>query len=214
MQTIAIDLPAHGDSGGPPTAAEEVAERVHDLLADLGIVRPVVVGHSYGTAVASLYAARHACAGLVLVDSGPEIQPFAELIQRVAPLLRGPGFTDAWTMIENSLGLELIPEPEQTLVRDGHRVDQQVVLGYWEQMLSTPPAEFQSWIDTVLPRIEVPVLAVYGHPVSGGDQKRLDQWHDVTIEEHPGDGHFVHLVDPARFAASLRRFVDHCLATE
>ena len=49
--------------------------------------------------------------------------------------------------------------------------------------------------------------------LSDGDQKRLDQWHDVTIEEHPGDGHFVHLVDPARFAASLQRFVDHCLAT-
>jgi pimeloyl-ACP methyl ester carboxylesterase len=32
----------------------------------------------------------------------------------------------------------------------------------------------------------------------------------VQLEEWPGDGHFVHLVDPGRFAARLRQFVDYC----
>ena len=210
MRTVAIDMPAHGDSSGPPLAAGQVAERLHDLVVSLEIERPVVVGHSYGAAVASLYAASYPSCGLVMVDSGPEIQPFAELVQRTAPMLRGAGFADAWSMIESSLGLDLIPEPMQTLVRAGHKVDQDVVLGYWEQMMGTPPAEFQAWIDSVMSRIEVPVLAVYGQQAPRGDRERFDRLPDVRIEEHPGHGHFVHLVDPEGFARSLRRFVDHC----
>jgi pimeloyl-ACP methyl ester carboxylesterase len=147
-----------------------------------------------------------------MVDSGPEIQPFAELVERAAPMLRGAGFADAWEMIEGSLGLDLIPEPVQTLVLEGHKVHQDVVLGYWEQMLTTPPAEFQEWIDSVMGRVDVPVLAVYGQHAPEGDRQRFDRLSDVRIEEHPGRGHFVHLVDAAGFAQSLRRFVDHCAA--
>lgn len=212
VRTVAIDMPAHGDSAGPPLAAEQVANRIHDLVVSLQIERPVVVGHSYGAAVAILYAASHPSAGVVMVDSGPEIQPFAEVVHRVAPMLRGAGFADAWSRFESSLGLDLIPEPVQTVARAGHEVNQQVVLGYWEQMLSTPPAEFQSWIDSVIPRIDVPLLAVYGHEAPQGDRQRFDRLPDVRIEEHPGKGHFVHLVDPAGFARSLRRFADHCAA--
>jgi pimeloyl-ACP methyl ester carboxylesterase len=212
VRTVAVDMPAHGGSPGPPLAAEQVAGRVHDLILSLGVGRPVVVGHSYGAAVASLYVANYPSSGVVMVDSGPEIQPLAELVHQAAPMLRGDGFADAWSMIENSLGLDLIPEPVQTLVRDGHKVDQRVVLGYWEQMLSSPPAEFQAWIDSVMARIDVPLLAVYGHQASRGDRQRLDLLPDVRIEEHPGKGHLVHLVDPAEFARSLRRFADHCAA--
>lgn len=213
VRTVAIDMPAHGGSSGPPLAAEQVAGRVHDLIVSLEIERPVVVGHSYGAAVAILYVANYPSSGVVMVDSGPEIQPFAELVHRAESMLRGAGFADAWSMIENSLGLNLIPEPVQTLVRDGHKVDQHIVLGYWEQMLSRPPVEFQAWIDSVMARIDVPLLAVYGHEASRGDRQRLDRLPDVRVEEHPDSGHFVHLVDPAEFARSLRRFADHCAAT-
>jgi pimeloyl-ACP methyl ester carboxylesterase len=34
----------------------------------------------------------------------------------------------------------------------------------------------------------------------------------VQLEESSGDGHFVHLVDPDRFATTLRRFIEHCVA--
>lgn len=212
VQTIAIDLPGHGESPGPPTSVEQLAACAHDLLVDLDVVRPVVVGHSFGGAVASMYAARYPCDGVVMVDSGPEQQSFAELVQRAAPMLRGSGFGDAWRMIEASLGLELISEPVQSLVRAAHHVDQAVVLGYWEQLLTTPPAEFQAYVDSFISRIGVPALAVYGHPASDGDRERFERLPDVRVEEHPGEGHFVHLVNPARFADSLRRFLAHCAA--
>lgn len=212
VRTVAIDMPAHGDSPGTPVSAAQLARLVHELVTALDLERPVVVGHSYGAAVASLYASAYPSRGVVMVDSGPEIQPFAELVHRAAPMLRGTGFADAWAPIESSLGLDQIPEPAQTLVRAGHRVDQDVLLGYWDQMLSTPPADFQAWVDTMMSGIDVPVLAVFGHAASPGNRQRLERLPDVRIEEHPGQGHFVHLVDAAHFARDLLRFVDHCVA--
>src|SRR5215472_18787325 len=56
VTSIAIDLPAHGDSGGEPASVETVAERIHLLLETLGVERPVVVGHSMAAGLAGLFA--------------------------------------------------------------------------------------------------------------------------------------------------------------
>jgi pimeloyl-ACP methyl ester carboxylesterase len=45
IRSIAIDLPAHGESRGAPAPLEQVAVQVHELLASLDVERPVVVGH-------------------------------------------------------------------------------------------------------------------------------------------------------------------------
>ena len=208
--SIAIDLPAHGDSGGESAPVETVTERIHWLLRSLGVERPVVVGHSMAAGIAGLYASAHPARGLVLVDQGTEILPFAQMLHQVAPMLRGPAFDQIWPTIENSLGLDRIPEPARTLVLETHTVNQDVVLGYWDQVLTTDPADLQAWIDATAARIRVPCLAVFGRPATGGERERLGRLPDARIEEWPGDGHFVHLVDPERFAARLRVFVEHC----
>jgi pimeloyl-ACP methyl ester carboxylesterase len=210
VTSIAIDLPAHGDSGGEPTLPENVTEQIHRLLASLGVERPVVVGHSMGAAVAGLYLSAHPARGIVMVDQATEVLPFAQMLHQIAPMLRGPAFDQVWPDIENSLGLDRIPEPVRTLVLDTHKVNQDVVLGYWDQVLSTEPAELQAWIDDKAARIQVPCLAVFGRPATDGERDRLGRLPDVQIEEWAGDGHFVHLVDPGRFAARLRAFVGHC----
>jgi pimeloyl-ACP methyl ester carboxylesterase len=207
---IAIDLPAHGGSGGEPAPLETVAERIHRLLETLGIERPVIVGHSMAAAVAGLYASAHPARGIVLVDQGTEILPFAQMLHQVAPVLRGPAFGQAWQNIENSLGLDRIPEPTRTLVLATHTVHQDVVLGYWDQVLATDPADLQAWIDAKAAGIQIPCLAVFGRPATSGERERLARLPDAQIEEWTGDGHFVHLVDPGRFAARLAAFVEHC----
>jgi pimeloyl-ACP methyl ester carboxylesterase len=210
VTSIAIDLPAHGDSGGEPALVETVTDRIHRLLETLGVERPVVVGHSMAAGIAGLYASAHPARGVVLVDQGTEILPFAQMLHQVAPMLRGPAFDQVWPSIENSLGLDRIPEPARTLVLETHKVNQDVVLGYWDQVLNTEPAELQAWIDDKAAGIQIPCLAVFGRPATDGERERLARLPDAQIEEWPGDGHFVHLVDPGRFAARLRTFVGHC----
>ena len=58
--TIAVDLPGHGDSEGPPLKTiEEMADWVADLLTALGIEKASYVGHSQGCLVGLEFAQRH-----------------------------------------------------------------------------------------------------------------------------------------------------------
>jgi pimeloyl-ACP methyl ester carboxylesterase len=211
--SVAIDLPAHGDTPGVPAPLEGVAAQIHELLAALAVERPIVVGHSMAGGLACIYAATYPTRGLVVIDSGPDLQPFAELAHRLEPALRGSGFAHAWQTFENSLGLERIPEPVRGVVLAGHHVDQDVVVGYWEPLLHTAPASLQAWIDTqILPKLDQPCLGVFGRPVTDRERERFARLADVQLEEWSGDGHFVHLVDPDRFTTRLLQFVEHCAA--
>ena len=145
VRSIAIDLPAHGDSGGAPAALDDVAAQVHELLDSLTVDRPVVVGHSMSGGLAACYAAAYPSGGLVLVDSGPDIRPFAQLVQRLEPALCGPDFSQVWQLFEDSLGLESIPEPVRSLVIETHEVKQDVILGYWQTALRTDAEELQAF---------------------------------------------------------------------
>jgi pimeloyl-ACP methyl ester carboxylesterase len=210
VTSIAIDLPAHGDSGGEPARLENVTGQIRQLLESLGAERPVVVGHSMSAAIAGLYASAYPARGIVLVDQATEVLPFAQMLHQIAPMLRGPAFGQVWQGIESSLGLDRIPEPTRTLVLDSHIVKQDVVLGYWDQVLNTDPAELQAWIDDKASGIRTPCLAVFGRSATDGERERLGRLPDTQIEEWAGDGHFVHLVNPERFATRLQEFIQHC----
>jgi pimeloyl-ACP methyl ester carboxylesterase len=213
VRSIAIDLPAHGDSGGAPAPLEEVVAQVYDLLRSLAVDRPILVGHSMSGGLACFYAAAHPSRGLVMVDNGPDIRPFAQLVQRLEPALCGPGFTQVWQTFEDSLGLERLPEPVRSLVLETHQVNQDVVVGYWQTVLRTDPDQLQAVIDAQLRQLDVPCLAVFGRPITAGEHERFGWLADGQLEEWTGDGHFVHLVDADRFATRLRHFVNHCTAT-
>jgi pimeloyl-ACP methyl ester carboxylesterase len=79
-RTLALGHRGHGDSAWDPERRYE-----HDVMVDdveavtkaLGIERLVLLGHSLGGRIATLFAGRHPerMAGLVLVDIGPELDP-------------------------------------------------------------------------------------------------------------------------------------------
>ena len=91
-RVVIFDRPGFGYSQRPrrhPWGAMEQAELLHKALAELGVRRPVVVGHSWGTLVALAYAIRHPAdtAGLVLL-SGYYFPTF-----RLDALMVAPGAT-------------------------------------------------------------------------------------------------------------------------
>jgi pimeloyl-ACP methyl ester carboxylesterase len=73
-RVVALDQRGHGLTDKPPDGYDFVAITgdLHAAVEALGLDRPVVVGHSWGAAVALDYAARHPedAAGAVLVDGG------------------------------------------------------------------------------------------------------------------------------------------------
>src|SRR5262249_36500138 len=80
LRSIAIDLPGHGESRGAPPSFEQVPGLVHELLDALGVDRPIVVGHSMAAGLAAVYGSAYPTRGLVFVDNGPYVLPFAEMV--------------------------------------------------------------------------------------------------------------------------------------
>jgi pimeloyl-ACP methyl ester carboxylesterase len=95
-RTVAVDLRGHGDSDHDPEARYDYDFHLADLeavTAALGVERLVLVGHSFGGRVSTLFAAKHPerMAGLVIVDIGPEHDPRGTTRIRLEVMQRGDG---------------------------------------------------------------------------------------------------------------------------
>jgi pimeloyl-ACP methyl ester carboxylesterase len=80
---LAVDLPAHGRSEGPPLASvEAIADWVPALLDAAGVKQAALVGHSVGSLVALDCAARHAArvSRIALVGSAFPMRVSEELL--------------------------------------------------------------------------------------------------------------------------------------
>ena len=79
-RTVALDHRGHGDSAWDPEQRYEHETMVEDVECAcdaLGLERLVLVGHSLGGRISTLFSGKHPerIAGLVLVDIGPELDP-------------------------------------------------------------------------------------------------------------------------------------------
>lgn len=212
FRCIAVDLPGHGESPGLPRSLEELGRQVWALVTELGIERPVLVGHSLAAALVSMMAARYPVAGVVNVDQPLGILPFARMAHQLEPALRGPNFQAAFEPIRQSIGVELLPEPLRSRTLAGQTIRQDLVLAYWNDMLQQTPEELQALIDETARNITVPYLAVFGHVLPDGERQYLSD-HLLALElvEWPNRGHMVHLMEPDRFAHRLATFIERCV---
>ncbi len=85
LNVMALDLPAHGRSAGPPlTSIEAMADWVHDLMRQELSGKACVVGHSMGALVALAVSSRH----------GDVVEKLA-LLGASAPMPVGPPLLNA-----------------------------------------------------------------------------------------------------------------------
>ncbi|WP_053226371.1 alpha/beta fold hydrolase [Solirubrobacter soli] len=210
-RALAIDLPGHGASPSLPCHdLEPVVEAVHDTVLEAELEPPVVVGHSLGAAVASLYATRHPVAGVVNVDAPMEVAAAARFMQALEPQLRGTGFGRAWSVFRDSMHVELVAPRLRALLAAGEHVSQELVLSYWRQLLDEEPAELDALAEAMLARIcedGIPYLAIYAATRRTVElewlQERLPH---AEIDCWPIGHHFPQLADPVRFATRLIAF--------
>jgi pimeloyl-ACP methyl ester carboxylesterase len=142
------------------------------------------------------------------VDQPLDPRPFAELVQRMAPALRGEGFRAAFQPILDSLGIERLPEQERSRVLALQKVDRDLVLAYWQGLLNTDPDVLREGNERLLRSLEAPFLGIFSRELDAADRAfMLDRLRDGSIEAWPGDrGHLFFLAEPERFAARLRAF--------
>lgn len=76
-RVVAIDRPGHGRSDRPPgnSAVEFQAALLHQTLSQLGIFQPILVGHSWGAALALAYALRYPADVSAMILLAPAAYP-------------------------------------------------------------------------------------------------------------------------------------------
>jgi pimeloyl-ACP methyl ester carboxylesterase len=208
-RAIAVDLPGHGDSPDAPSyTLEALVDRVHAAVEDAGLEAPVVVGHSAAAGTAFLYGVMHPSRGVVAVEGTLRVGPFAAMAQSLEPVLRGPGFDEAFgRILAHAFRLDQVTPDVRGFVEATSKPRQEIVLGYWQALFEFSPDELDAMVAQGASAIRAsgtPFVSVFGGDPSPGDLAWIDaNIPDMRIEVWPQSGHFPHLAHPRQFAELL-----------
>jgi pimeloyl-ACP methyl ester carboxylesterase len=205
-RVVAIDLPGHGRSspGGTPLAIERLADDVMWLVEEVGLERPVLVGHSVGGTIVLDAAARNvgAVAGIVMLD--PVIlfpPPVIEGFRPAVEALRSPawltvfrGFIESWTDDQEERGRR---------AEQAKAIGQDVIASIGEHGLAYIADQT---VTAVSVACDTPMLYVGGNqPVDVGLLRKLCP--RARAEMVSGVGHYIQLRRPQEVNRLIGDFV-------
>ena len=198
-RTIAIDLPTE------PRPLAAVADEIHDTLDQIGVRDPIVVGHSISAPIAVIFAGEFPVRGVVDIDQRLNPRGFAELLQRIEPELRTGDFRVAFQRFQLALGLEHLDEPTRAALVASQRIDRDLVLGYWDDLLRRNPEDLEREARRRVAAVEAPFLGFFSGALTPAERAFLPA--HAQVDDDLGGGHFLHLADPDGFAERLQAFV-------
>lgn len=229
FRVLAIDRPGYGFSGRPnrPPADSPAAQAaiIRAGLVKLGIERPIIVGHSWGGALALAYALTYPdeIAGVVAI--APTSHPWrgdGHLYDRISqlPIL---GVLFRWTLVA-PLGLIVAPinvreafAPEPDLNDYAKNIGTNLVLRPGQFRANAEDlARLKDHLETqstAYHQISVPVAIVAGRR----DRVTLTRTHaralaeavpDATLTVVPRAGHMVHHTQPDVVLAAIRELTE------
>jgi pimeloyl-ACP methyl ester carboxylesterase len=217
VNVYALDLPAHGRSGGQGrTSVDDYASSVHLFVQTLELGRASVVGHSMGGAIAQTLALRQPSwlDRIVLVSTGARL--------RVHPLILGglrPAPAEDLPTSESKAKFEAAID---TICRRayGPFTDEQILRIGRRQLLDVNPAVIYAdynacdnfdMMDQVN-KIELPTLIIVGSadqmtPLKYG-QYLQEQIPNAQLVEITDGGHMVAVEKPTEVAHAVARFLE------
>jgi pimeloyl-ACP methyl ester carboxylesterase len=171
----------------------EALEALPELLGKLGIAAPILVGHSDGASIALIHAgARDRLRGLVALAPHVFVEDIS--VQSIA---------------EAKVAFETTDLPEKL---GRHHADPRRTFYAWNDIWLHP--DFRRWnIESFLPAITCPVLAIQGYDDAYGTMAQLDAI--ATQVAGPCEvvgladcGHRVHRDQPEQAVAAIARFAE------
>jgi pimeloyl-ACP methyl ester carboxylesterase len=208
---VAFDLRGHGSSSVPHDAYS-TADFMSDIAAvidELGLDRPVLVGHSFGGSVSLAFAAAHPdqVRALVMLDSGlrsnatvnADLNPFYDALRAATP--------EQYRAIVEDFCMTRLFDPVD---------DQALALAISVQMAQVPAHVFLSMATTVtrfdsaatarsctVPSLIIQSCQPFVDPAALATLG--DNWYDARVV---GSGHFIQVLVPDQVVPMIRRFLD------
>lgn len=204
MRVVSVDLPGHGQSEEPPAVwgVDDYTRAMEKLIDSLGLVRPALLGHSFGGRIAILMSSRREVGKVVLVDAAGikprrtlkyhvKVKSF-KLAKKLLPLLlgkkRGQAAIDAWRGKAGSAD---------------YRNSSPMMRAVMSKCVNED-------LKHVMPGIKSSTLLVWGEndtatPIS--DAKTMEKLiPDAGLVSFPGCGHYSFLDNPVGFRAVICSF--------
>lgn len=208
-RVLALDLRGHGESlAQPPYDVLTFVQDVHDTLEAVAPQEPpLIIGHSLGATVGTVYAAVHPVRAVVNVDQSLDLARVQKTVLDIMVRLRAGRFVDVLDGLFAELEAGALSDAASARLNGLRRYDRDVVLGIWSgDLQQASEAELEELAAGLLGAIHVPCLALHG---SEPDPRYLTwlaaRQPAITVEAWPGCGHYPHLVHPDRFVDRVRR---------
>jgi pimeloyl-ACP methyl ester carboxylesterase len=206
FRLFAIDLRGHGESDKPEAGylVDDYARDLQGVIAGLGLVHPLIMGHSLGGMTTMRWAIDHPSAAKRIVLEDPPLRPNPEAKERFA------GWIELASLpIEEVAARYKAENPdwsEEDCLRRAKMITATALPVFTEMRDSMQRPGAPAWIGP-LAVVETPMLLIHGDVESGGAvmQTDVDRFAATAPRGHSariaGAGHSLHRDYTAEFLA-------------
>lgn len=200
-----VDLPGFGDTPEPPEVwnVERYTQLIESFTKKLGIVSPVLIGHSFGGRLSILFASRNKTDKVILVDAAG-VKPKRSMKY----YFKVYSFKAMRHLSEFFMGKERAKVFIERRRAKSGSADYAAASPMMRAILSKCVNDD---LTDVMPDIKAPTLLIWGENDTATpmrDAKIMEQLiPDAGLVSFPGCGHYSFLDNPSGFAAVLRSFL-------
>jgi pimeloyl-ACP methyl ester carboxylesterase len=205
-RVVSVDLRGHGQSEQPPQeyTIAGFADDLAWLCRELGVYKPVLIGHSLGGMIVLDLAARYpdVPAAMVALDATIVPPPGTDAwLQPVTQGLRTPAYREVLRQfLELSFAPTDDPQRKARLVDQMVSAPQHVVVSTWDGMFA--------WDSTsAAATCKVPALYIDTGTPNADLQRFGELCPQLVIGKTVGSGHFLELEVPEQVNAMIERFL-------
>jgi pimeloyl-ACP methyl ester carboxylesterase len=206
-RVIAVDLPGHGESDKPQVTytMDLFARAIDAVLADAGVERATLVGHSMGTPVIRQFYRKYPDKTLALVIVDGSLRQFSNLEQmkQLIEPLRGPNYKERAGMIIGGISQAVKDKKTQEEIRAAMMsAPQHVMVGAMDAMMDET-----IWKQD---KINAPTLAVMAkQPQWNAEYEKFvrELAPGVDYQMWEGVSHFLMMDEPQKFNDTVLAFL-------